>query len=76
MAASILTSIGLERWVARDKSDYLDLAHQAAGMVDDLARSRQSRRQRLAELPAANPDRYTRAVEDAYRVMWRKWCLS
>ena len=41
-----------------------------------LAALRQSLRQRVAESAIGDSPRYARAVEAAYRAVWRRWCAA
>ncbi len=73
-AAAIMTAIGLPEWVATSKRDYIAIAQRMAANLDALAGLRPTLRQRLADSPVGNPRTYCRAVEDAYRAMWRWYC--
>jgi predicted O-linked N-acetylglucosamine transferase (SPINDLY family) len=60
----------LSDWVAADDDGYVDIALRSA--PDRLGRIR-------SELPSLIEQRcgavaYTRAVEEAYRTMWQKYC--
>lgn len=76
VSAAITTSLGLGDWVAEDEDQYVAIA--AAGAADPaaLAGLRAGLRARFAASPVGNFALYTRAVEDAYRAMWRRWCAS
>jgi predicted O-linked N-acetylglucosamine transferase (SPINDLY family) len=70
VAGAILSSVGLSDWVAADDDGYVEIALRSA--PDRLRRIR-------SELPSLIEQRcgaaeYTRAVEDAYRTMWQKYC--
>ncbi len=73
-SASMLTALGMGEWVARDPDEYVRIAVQAAGDLPRLARLRETLRQRLTDSPVGNPRLYCRALEAAYRTMWRRWC--
>lgn len=74
VAAAILSAVGLADWIAADEDAYVRLAVERARDPDALTRLRSDLRRRVATSPAGDLVRYTHAVEDAYRVMWRKWC--
>ena len=74
LAAASLTALGLTDFVAPDLGAYVELAIAKATHLDTLSRLRASLRQRVADLAFGDPARYTRAVEAAYREMWRSWC--
>jgi len=72
-SAAILSALGLESWIAATDADYVALAQKTAQHLDALTNFRSQCRAQILESPAGNPDRYTRAVEAAYRQMWRRW---
>jgi predicted O-linked N-acetylglucosamine transferase (SPINDLY family) len=74
LAAAILTSIGLEDWVAKDDDGYIAIARRFASMLSDLQTLRASLPERIAKSPAGNAEIYTRRVEEIYRQLWRKYC--
>jgi predicted O-linked N-acetylglucosamine transferase (SPINDLY family) len=70
VGGAILSAIGLADWVAADDDQYLDIALRST--ADRLRTIRH-------ELPNlidrhCSPAAYTRAVEQAYRTMWKKHC--
>jgi predicted O-linked N-acetylglucosamine transferase (SPINDLY family) len=73
-SASYVTALGLGDLVARSVDEYVEIAVRLAGDVPRLARERSSLRERLLASPIGDAGLYTRAVEDAYRMLWRRWC--
>ena len=73
LSGAVLHALGLDAWIAASEADYLELAVRQAGDLDCLARFRQVIRRRIAASAAGNPILYTRAVEEAYRAMWKRW---
>jgi predicted O-linked N-acetylglucosamine transferase (SPINDLY family) len=74
MAAAHLIPVGLGELVAADEREYVRIAAALAG---DVARRRELRRTlpaRLAASPLCDMMAFTRAIEDAYRALWRQWC--
>jgi len=71
-AAAILSATGLSDWIARDDQNYLAIAsRQAPAQLQALRQ----------DLPAlinrrCGPLAYAKAVEDAYREMWRRYCAA
>jgi predicted O-linked N-acetylglucosamine transferase (SPINDLY family) len=69
-AGAILSAIGLTDWVATNETEYFEIARRpTATQLEALRR----------DLPAlidrrCGPRSYTKAVEDAYREMWRRYC--
>jgi predicted O-linked N-acetylglucosamine transferase (SPINDLY family) len=74
LSASFLTVLGLEDLVAQSLDEYVEIAVRLAGNLDRLAHERATLRQRLMASPIADAGQYTRAVEDVYRTLWRRWC--
>ncbi len=73
---SHLAAAGLSELVARDRAEYLAKAVSLAGDLDRLEKLRLSMRGRLAASPLCDSPRFTRNLEQAYRDMWRNWCLE
>ena len=71
VSGAVLHAIGLDDWVAQDDDEYIALALRQAGDLQALARLRRGMRVCITASPAGNLERYTRAVEAAYREMWR-----
>ena len=76
LAAASLSALGLGDFVAGDPQGYVDIAVAKATDRDGLIRLRASLRGRMAASDIGDPRRYARAVEAAYRGMWRRWCES
>ena len=73
LSGAILGALDQADWVAGDDEGYLGLAVARAARIQELAGLRQDLRRLIAASPAGDPARYTRAVEAAYRAMWRSW---
>jgi predicted O-linked N-acetylglucosamine transferase (SPINDLY family) len=76
VSAALLTALGLTDLIAGDADEYVEIAVRLAGDRDRLARERAALRERLLTSPVGNATLYTRAVEGAYRGIWRRWCDS
>jgi len=76
LAAATLTALGLTELIAPNLESYIALAVAKASDLEALARLRAGLRLRLANSAVGDPVRYARAVEAAYREMWRRWCSS
>ena len=74
IAASLLTAVGLPDWIATDVDAYVELAVAWSCRVEALSDLRRALRRRYLVSPVGDADLYTRAVEAAYRDMWRRWC--
>jgi predicted O-linked N-acetylglucosamine transferase (SPINDLY family) len=75
VAGAIASAIGLDDWVADDVEDYIALAVRFAAQPDALVRLRRELPPQIANAAAGNSVAYTRAVENAYRAMWKNYCL-
>jgi predicted O-linked N-acetylglucosamine transferase (SPINDLY family) len=73
LSGAILSSIGMNDWVAGDLDGYCAIAVQYAGMPEYLMTLRHDLRARIAASAAGNSAAYTRAVEAAYRGMWETY---
>ena len=76
MGASMLTTLGLEELIARTPDEYVAAAIRQARDLPRLAALRAGLRERLATSIICDHRAYCRAVEEAYRAMWRRWCAS
>ncbi len=71
--AGILSNIGLPDLIAKTQDQYVAIA---IALARDPARRTQLRttmRQRMQNSPLMDAPRFARAVEGAYREMWRRW---
>jgi predicted O-linked N-acetylglucosamine transferase (SPINDLY family) len=74
LGASSLAYAGLAEFTANTNDDYVDIAVRTARDPAGLNSIRLGLRERIAASPNADPERITRAVENAYREMWKTWC--
>ncbi len=70
----MLSAVGLDELVAATPADYVAKAAALAGDLDRLEAMRAGLRDRMAASPLCDQAGLARAVEDAYRTMWRRWC--
>jgi len=71
---SILSNVGLPELISRSMGQYTQIAAQLAADLPRLAELRASLRQRMRSSPLMDARYFARAVEAAYRQMWRGWC--
>ncbi len=71
---SFLSAMELEENVAPDIAGYVSRATMLAADVDGLAELRAGLRDRMAASPLLGHAGLARAVEAAYRDMWKRWC--
>ena len=74
ITASLLGQLGLQDWVAADDAEYVAIALRAGRRRKSLASLRAQLRERLLRSPYGDLPHYVRAVEQAYRAIWREWC--
>ncbi|MBM3597361.1 MAG: tetratricopeptide repeat protein [Alphaproteobacteria bacterium] len=72
--ASIVSALGSRDWIADSADDYLAIALRLAGDVETLARIHRELRPRFRSAPVGDVAGHCRAVEAAYRGMWRRFC--
>ena len=75
-SASMLMNLGLPELVAENAEQYVDIAAQLARDLPRLAALRSSLRARFAGSPLMDYPGFARALEAAYRDMWRDWIAS
>ncbi len=75
-SASALAGGGFKDWITGTADDYVTLAVEKAANIETLAEERTGFRERIRKNPIGDHAAYARAVEAAYREMWRKWCVK
>lgn len=73
-AGAILTALGMPDWVADSDEAYVEIAAGHAARIGDLDRLRRELPGQINAAAAGNPVSYARAVDDAYRAMWIRYC--
>jgi predicted O-linked N-acetylglucosamine transferase (SPINDLY family) len=73
LSATKLTAVGADELITRDVDEYVDKAVALAGDPDARARYHASLREHMARSPLCDPLGLARALEDAYRAMWRRY---
>jgi protein O-GlcNAc transferase len=73
---SQLTNLRLSELIARSPQEYVRIAAGLAADRPRLGELRATLRQRMQVSPLMDGARFTRAVEAAYRTMWRTWCAT
>jgi predicted O-linked N-acetylglucosamine transferase (SPINDLY family) len=72
--ASLLPTLGLVTLVTSTPEAYVTQAVDLAARLDELAALRRTLRPQMAASPLCDADTFARNVEQAYRLMWRRWC--
>jgi predicted O-linked N-acetylglucosamine transferase (SPINDLY family) len=73
---SQLFHLGLSEWAVETDEQYVALAVQWAHDLPKLAALRRDLRARMAASPLMDGRRFARAMEAAYRTLWREWCRA
>jgi predicted O-linked N-acetylglucosamine transferase (SPINDLY family) len=73
VGVSQMTNLGLPELIARDTNDYVNIAVALANDVPRLAALRTGMRERLKNSPLMNVTRFTKNLEEAYEVIWKKY---
>jgi protein O-GlcNAc transferase len=71
---SLVTSVGLGELCAGDVAGYVATAVKLGNDVERIQRLRETMRQRVERSPLMDAKGFTRAMEAAYREMWKRWC--
>jgi predicted O-linked N-acetylglucosamine transferase (SPINDLY family) len=71
-----LKVIGVEELAAQSAADYVRIAGDLATDAARRSELRASLRPRMAASPLCDGRLFTRALEVAYRQMWRRWCAG
>jgi predicted O-linked N-acetylglucosamine transferase (SPINDLY family) len=72
--ASLLSALGLGHLIAATPERYVAIAQQLAADPVQLGTLRATMRERMRNSPLMDAPGFTRALESAYREMWRTWC--
>jgi predicted O-linked N-acetylglucosamine transferase (SPINDLY family) len=74
LAASVLTQLGLKELIAVTPEEYITAAVKLASDLEVLSVLRSRLRQLMLASPLCDGKAFTRDLEAAYRIMWRRWC--
>ena len=73
IGATWLKPLGLQEWIADTESEYIATAVTKASNLMELSRLRTDLRKRLQDSPFLRADIATKNIEDAYRLMMKKY---
>ncbi|HEY8084266.1 MAG TPA: glycosyltransferase, partial [Methylophilaceae bacterium] len=76
LGTSILHGVGHAEWVAESEEGYIAKAVALAQDLPALAQLRGQLRQQMEQSPLMDEVGFARAVEQAYRQMWQRWCTQ
>jgi predicted O-linked N-acetylglucosamine transferase (SPINDLY family) len=74
VGASLLATIGFTAGITGTREEYVLTARLLASRPELLAACRRNLRADLARSPLRDHEGHARAVEEAYRAVWRIWC--
>ena len=72
VGASLLTHLGAPEWIAASPEEYRARCRALAGDRANLARLRQTLRERMARSPLCNGPRFVGHLEDAFGALWAR----
>jgi predicted O-linked N-acetylglucosamine transferase (SPINDLY family) len=72
--STLLSNVGLERLVARNEEQYIELAAALIRDASALAALRRELRRRIESSPVMDAKQFARDVEAAFRNVWHAWC--
>lgn len=73
---SQLSNLGLTNLIAHSPEEFVRIAVELAGDVDRLMQLRSELRGRMLRAPLTDAARFARAIESAYRSMWKAYCAG
>ncbi len=76
LSSSILTQLGLKKWIAQTPEQYVKIAKSLASSRKKLDKQRTDLRARITSSPLYDTRGYAKQLEEAYRQVWEKWCLQ
>jgi protein O-GlcNAc transferase len=76
VGVSLMNAVGLPELVGRDPEHYVQIAADLAADRVRLADLHRTLRQRMAGSVLLDAPAYGKRLGDAYRAMWREWCVK
>jgi protein O-GlcNAc transferase len=74
--AAMLSNLGLGEFIAKDVEAYVAIATRLANDPARLDHLRATLRTTFAASPLCDHDKFTRALEEAYLGLWRRWAAK
>ncbi|MEN8735371.1 MAG: hypothetical protein ABF329_11195, partial [Lentimonas sp.] len=72
VSVSILSSLGMQEWIAQDEADYLIKAVALTKHVECLAQIRSELRKRLQNSPLYDVPKFSKKMERLYQTVWER----
>ena len=76
VSESILRTIGMSEFVARNNDEYKQIAISLCNDIPQLKYLRSNLRKKLETSPICDGKKYTKNLESEYRSIWKGWCQS
>jgi predicted O-linked N-acetylglucosamine transferase (SPINDLY family) len=76
VGASLVSNIGLGGLVATTHEEYKKIAVHLAADMHMLKSFREGLRKMIVDSSLSDADRFTVNLENCYRIIWEKWCIS
>lgn len=76
VGAMLLKMVNQEQFIVNSATEYVQMAATFAANWREMALPRTALRQRLQRSPLMDEEGFTRRLEQAFRQMWREWCVG
>ena len=76
VGVSLLSNVGLPELIAQTPEEYVAKVVDLARDPDKLQSLRKSLRDMMSRSPLTDAKKFTHHLEEAYRRMWRTWCIK
>jgi predicted O-linked N-acetylglucosamine transferase (SPINDLY family) len=76
VGVSLLSNVGLPELIATTPEEYVAKAVDLARALEKLQLLRKSLRDMMSRSPLTDAKKFTHHLEEAYRKMWRNWCMK
>ena len=76
VGVSLLSNVGLPDLIAQTPEEYVAKAVDLARDLEKLQSLRKSLRDLMSRSPLTDAKKFTHHLEEAYRRMWRTWCMK
>jgi predicted O-linked N-acetylglucosamine transferase (SPINDLY family) len=73
---SIMSNLGLREFVAESEDGFVEIARATSADLRRLAELRLNLRSQMQRSPLMDGPRFARHMEQAYRQMWRRFCVA
>ncbi|MDJ0633126.1 MAG: tetratricopeptide repeat protein, partial [Xenococcaceae cyanobacterium MO_188.B29] len=74
VGVSLLSSVGLNEFIADSPEEYISKAVDLAHNIDKLTELRANLRSQIEKSPLTDGKAIAQSIESAYRQMWQEWC--